>query len=75
MGNEKQGNRAATSLAAAIMMVMPLTIGYYLVLFDFGRLDFPPIFVFLGGCIIAMGGSALLAWVTYKLVSRLTPSR
>lgn len=55
MGNEKQGNRAATSLAAAIMMVMPLTIGYYLVLFDFGRLDFPPIFVFLGGCIIAMG--------------------
>lgn len=72
---ENQGNRIAISLAAAIMMVMPLTIGYYLVLAGFGQLDFPTIYIFSLGCLISMGGSALIAWVVYKLVIRLAPSR
>lgn len=75
MDTEKQSNPVATALAAAIMLVMPLTIGYYLVLLGFGRLDLPPIYVFVGGCVIAMGGSALLAWAAYKLASRFSPRR
>lgn len=70
MNTEKQSSPIATALAAAIMMVMPLTIGYYLVRAGFGALDFPPIYVFFGGFLIAVGGSALLAWVAYKLIIR-----
>lgn len=75
MSSEKQGNRIATSLAAAIMLVMPITIGYYLMLAGFGGLDLSPIFIILGGCFIAMGGSALLAWGAYKLFYQSAPSK
>lgn len=75
MNIEKQGNRVAGALAVAIMMAMPITIGYYLVRLGFVELGLPPIFAFLSGILIAMGGSALLAWVTYKLIVRLAPTK
>jgi hypothetical protein len=67
MQTKNKGNRLPIALAAAIMMVMPTTIGYYLVNAGFGYLDMPPIFIFISGCVIAMGGSAILSWVVYKL--------
>lgn len=67
MDTKNKGNRLPIALAAAIMMVMPATIGYYLGYAGFGNLDMRPIFIFISGCVIAMGGSAILSWVVYKL--------
>lgn len=75
MSTIKQGNRIATALAAAIMLVMPTTVGYYLLLGGFTDLNAPPVLLFLGGCLIAIGGSAILAWGVYKLADRSAPTK
>ncbi|WP_147464735.1 hypothetical protein [Pseudomonas cannabina] len=72
---EDKSNRIAVALAAAIMMVTPLTFGYYLIYAGFGELSVPPIFLLLGGSFIAIGGSAVLAWSVYKLGTRLTRNK
>lgn len=71
MNIQKHSHPAATALAASIMMVMPLTIGYYLLLAGFGELSVSPIAIFFCGSIISMGVSGLLAWGVYKLINRL----
>jgi hypothetical protein len=69
MSIQPENNRVGESLAAAVMMFMPVTIGYYLVFFGFDFWGLPVLYVFAGGIVLAMGGSALAAFAVYKLAN------
>ncbi|PRW84441.1 hypothetical protein C7A10_28820 [Pseudomonas fluorescens] len=75
MITQEIGNRIAVGLAAAIMLVMPSTIGFYLLRWNFHWWGLPPVVPFMGGCYIAIVGSALVAWIAYKVAIRFAASR
>lgn len=70
MNTSERPNRVAVAFASAIMLVLPLTIGYYLVALGFLWWNLPAIYLLMLGFVIAVGGSALLALCVYQLIVR-----